>query len=364
MRARISRRHGERARHQRRQRPREGGGILVAHHGKNHRRLFAAETAPPGFEKPGRRSRIVRAVEHEPPVLPHLESPRPAHRRQGWRNGRFPQRQARRPHGRQRQRGIVPLMLSFESKRTVPGGVDKFDGGSMGGRGDPENLLHQGILGRGDHGGARLDDAGLFRGHLAERVAEIILMIHRHRREHRHDRLHDIGRIEPPTQARLPHDDLRALRAKVLERERGGEFKKGRRIVPLARELAQPLDALTHVGLWNRRSIHADALAKRNEMRRSVQTGAKAGGPAKRIEHRADRSLAVGAGNVQKERREAARRVVEVQLGQQPPHVVEAQLDARELRRVEPAQGIREAVDRRPSTVDSCLHFAVRPAIM
>src|SRR5262249_53390730 len=59
-------------------------------------------------------------------------------------------------------------------------------------------------------------------------------------------------------------------------------------------ERAERLDAVDHAVLGNRLAVDADALAKRDQMRRGVETDLVAVGFQDRGEHRRHRALAVG----------------------------------------------------------------------
>ena len=65
---------------------------------------------------------------------------------------------------------------------------------------------------------AALDDARLFGGDIGQRVAEELLVVHVHGRDHREARgLDDIGRVQPPAKADLQ------------QRHVGGGFRERRR---------------------------------------------------------------------------------------------------------------------------------------
>ena len=54
-------------------------------------------------------------------------------------------------------------------------------------------------------------------------------MIETDRRDHAQQRVHDVGRIEPPAQARFDHRDIDLGLGEVEEHQRDGEFKERQR---------------------------------------------------------------------------------------------------------------------------------------
>ena len=76
---------------------------------------------------------------------------------------------------------------------------------------------------------AFFDDARLFPCDFRERVAEQLHVIHRDAGDDRAERLcDDVGRVKPPAQPDLEHDDVAFLAAEDLKADRGDQLKLGR----------------------------------------------------------------------------------------------------------------------------------------
>ena len=189
---------------------------------------------------------------------------------------------------------------------------------------------------------ARLDDAGLLDRDLAQRRAEIALMIERDRGDRGRDqarRRHDVGRVEPAAEADLEDGDLDAGAAEELEGDRGRHFEEGRlrrSSPPSARrpsiDAAHVVDGRDQRVAGDRTAVDDEALREIDEMRRRVARRAVPGGAQRGVDHRRHRALAVGAGDV--DRAERA-------LGMAEPRddggdVVEAELDAELFEREQP----------------------------
>ena len=163
----------------------------------------------------------------------------------------------------------------------------------------------------------------------AQRVAEMLHMIERDRRQHAQLRAVDhVGRIEPAAEADLEQHH-------VGRRAREGE--EGRAVVISKKVIgAAAVGALALLEQRQQRALvdqpagEADALVEAHEMRRGVDVDA----PARGLQHGAqigdDRALAVGAGDMD-DRRQAALRMAE--RGEQPRDAVERQVDQLRMQR-------------------------------
>ncbi len=148
-------------------------------------------------------------------------------------------------------------------------------------------------------------------------------------RDRRSDGPDDVGRIEPAAEADLDHRDLHVRPAKQLERQGGRGFEERRRGLQRALR-AELLDRLADVagGAAHRRGVHGpsvddEALGQIDEVRRGIAGRSVAGAAERRVDHGRDRSLAVGAGDVN--RPERALRVAEA--SEQRLYVFETELD-------------------------------------
>jgi hypothetical protein len=107
--------------------------------------------------------------------------------------------------------------------------------------------------------------------------------------------------------------------------------------VPVCHQLAQGGEVSGDFVLSDFHARDADALGVTDEVRRSKETGARAGGPGYRVDERAGGSFAIGSRNVND--LGPVRREGEV-LAQHPLRILQAQLDAEELGGVEPVDGL------------------------
>ncbi len=159
-------------------------------------------------------------------------------------------------------------------------------------------------------------------------------MIKRNRSDHG-DEGHDcIRRIEPSAHPGLQNDEFAARFGKMPQSEGSGQFKERRRMRPIGGELTKNLQSAPDCLLRNLPAINPNALAKVDEMRRSVEPGSASPGAEDRIQHRANRSLAVRARYVQKG--EAFLRIA--QAPKQASNIVEPKLDAELLCRIKPGE--------------------------
>ena len=119
-------------------------------------------------------------------------------------------------------------------------------------------------------------------------------------------RCHDVGGVEPAAEADLEHRDVDAGAAEQLEGDRGRDFEERRLRLAARRRRSRPSIARAHVGdrrdqrvarSTGRPSID-EPLGEIDQVRRGVARRAVAGGAQRRVDHRRDRALAVGAGDV------------------------------------------------------------------
>lgn len=155
-------------------------------------------------------------------------------------------------------------------------------------------------------------------------------------------RLHDISRVQPAAEANLDDGQISTPALELQERHRCHEFKKGRVLVGGIRrgpggQRAEFVGVGDDFRLGEQAAIHLHAFAEFHQVRRGVEPGAPAGGVQDGVEHGRDRTLAVGAGNV--DHRIAALGVVECRG--EPAHPVDAKLRPIRL------EGVEVSGDRR-----------------
>lgn len=147
---------------------------------------------------------------------------------------------------------------------------------------------------------SRLDDACLFGGNFRQCIAEPLLMVERDVGDDTGERRHDVRRIQPSTQAGFPNDQVAVLFGKKLKRHDRDHFKEGRMMaggepVPQRLDLRdEPYDFI----LGNQPAVYLNALTERDQMRRSKKSHPQAGCAIDAFQHRAGRTFAIGAGDV------------------------------------------------------------------
>ena len=188
-----------------------------------------------------------------------------------------------------------------------------------------------GMIRCGEGGGTGLDDAGFFAGDGGVRFTEPTRVVEAHVGDHAGQRRDDVCRIEPAAHAGLPQHDVALLLGEVAERHHHDHLEKCRRLAfrkgghPFAQPGGQPGNG----GLGDQFAVYLHPLTKGNEVRRGEQPGAQAGLAVDRLEHRADRALAVRAGDVNKTQPLVRRtgqpreppRIVQAKLGSEHPQV-------------------------------------------
>lgn len=227
-------------------------------------------------------------------------------------------------HG-QRCRGIVHLVRAGERRRerqTVP---REFRSRKRGAAhlhaalvGDMEfctalgadcgNLLRDafGVVRIQRHRAARLDDAGLFKRDLLERVAEHCRVVERNGGDRRRLRRVDhICRVHPAAETDLQYDKIAAAPREPVERQRRDEleFRDG---LPCGLELfggwQHALYSLDQLRLWDHFPIDAKPLAEIQYIRRGIKARAIARRVQNACNQRTCRTLAVRTRHVDKPR--------------------------------------------------------------
>ena len=276
----------------------DAGGIFVAEHSEDDRGALAAELFPPGFRQDLRAGEIVGAVDNDA-LIPALKARGPwnvgetSHDRV-FRDGDFAG--AQRGKG---ERSVLLLMRAHQAdgSRCVGLAHKRERRVAFGGAGT-DDFFGRGFLLRGNHRQMRLDDPGFFPGDFFQRVSQPFLMVVPDRGEHGNDGRDGIGRIQPSAEAGLEHDQFAIVLLEMIQGQRGRNFKKCRMRVPSADHLSNGVETVRHFRLPDHFAVYANAFAVADEVRGGEETGAIAGRATDRIDHRADRAFAVGAGDV------------------------------------------------------------------
>ena len=109
--------------------------------------------------------------------------------------------------------------------------------------------------------------------------------------------MNDIGGVQAATKTSLKDDEINALASEIIEGQRRGNFEECGMPL-LIDECTYPLDSPDEVCIVNRQAVDLDSLAKPNQVRRGEEPGFDSGGPAYGVNHRADRSFAIGTCNM------------------------------------------------------------------
>ena len=104
--------------------------------------------------------------------------------------------------------------------------------------------------------------------------------------------------------------------------------------LPISDELPNVGQARCNFVFGNHLAVDADSFAESDEVRGDKKAGPIFFGATDRIDHRADRPLAVGAGHVNNAR--AAK--IDMHLGNQTPNIFQTKLDPEALKAVEPGE--------------------------
>ncbi len=177
------------------------------------------------------------------------------------------------------------------------------------------------VLRRGQRRFSFDENACLFRGDGAKRVAKPFHVIEADRSDHAHIRRHSGGGIESAAHAGFEHDDLACAFAKPTHRQCERDLEKSRMHFHFLADFTQRGEHVGAVLLGDFHTAHFDALAKINEMRRSEQASAAAAGASNAVDHRADAAFAIGACDV--DHLHAMSRIGE-ELLEQMPGIVQA----------------------------------------
>ena len=153
-----------------------------------------------------------------------------------------------------------------------------------------------------DHGVATgLDDPGLGRGDLLQRIAQHLGVVESDVADHSRLRRQDhVRRVKFAAHADLADHDVAVLAGKILEAERRHHLKLRR---PLEDGVGHGLDVLGQLAdilVGDLLAVDLNALVEADQIRRGIQAGPVACLAQDGRDHRAGRALAVGAGHMDK----------------------------------------------------------------
>ena len=124
-------------------------------------------------------------------------------------------------------------------------------------------------------------------------------MIQRNIRNNADERLHHIGRIQPPAHPHFQHRKLNALPRKILKRNRRHHLKKTgmpRQFPSLHKPLGHAIDLTVQPGkiiVSNLLAIYPNPLIHAQQMRRSIKPRPNSRCPQNRSQQRRRRPLAI-----------------------------------------------------------------------
>jgi hypothetical protein len=170
-----------------------------------------------------------------------------------------------------------------------------------------------GLLRADDHRAAGLDDARFLGGDEFDAVAEIGLVVERHRHDQRDSRVgDDVGRIETAAQPHLDDRRVGRLLGKQDEGDGGEDFEDGDRLAAIG--LRHPRDGFRQQRIIDELAAALGAqpvaFVPVDQMRRGVDVHPVACGFQQRSREGGGRALAVGAGDVD-DRRQVELRIAE-----------------------------------------------------
>ena len=120
----------------------------------------------------------------------------------------------------------------------------------------------------------------------------------------------------------------------MFQGERGRDFEESRVRLPISDELPNIGQGRCNFVFGNHLAVDTDSFAKSDKVRGDKKTGPIFLGATDRIDHRADRPLAVGAGHVNNAR--AAK--IDMRLSNQTPNIFQPEFDPEALKAVKPGE--------------------------
>src|SRR5438477_3550647 len=162
----------------------------------------------------------------------------------------------------------------------------------------PDDCLRLRSLRRRDNGSAWLNDSCFFLRNLGNGMAEPFLVVEIDRRNDADRRLDRISGIESSAHAGFEHQNFAARLLKMLQRQGGRDFKKCRMRIPIPNAFTNFSETARDFVFGNLLAVHANAFAKTDKVRGGEQTSPMARRSRYCVDHCADGSLTISAGDV------------------------------------------------------------------
>src|SRR3954469_8858727 len=116
--------------------------------------------------------------------------------------------------------------------------------------------------------------------------------------DHGYNRRECIRRIEPAAETGFEDDQFAFAFLEMIEREGGGDFKKGRMRIPVTSEITQRAEAASDFVRRDHFAVDANPLTISDEVRGGEETRAITSSAADRVDHGAGRAFAIGPGDM------------------------------------------------------------------
>src|SRR5207248_9077652 len=272
------------------------GSIFVAQNREQNDCTLVVELFPPRLRKNSCARGIVRAVDNNA-LIPDLNAGRPFDRRETVGDCVVRERKGRRFQRVYCDCGVDLLMFAVQCDfRFRPRVVNELQRRVTFLSAMPDNYFRLRSLRRRDNRGALLNDSCFFLGNLGNGMAEPFLVVEIDRGNDADRRLDRISGIESSVHAGFEHQNFAARPLKMLQRQSCRDFKKRRMWIPIANAFTNFSEATRNFVFGNLLAVHANALAKTDEVRGGEQTSPMARRSRYCVDHCADGSLTISAG--------------------------------------------------------------------
>jgi hypothetical protein len=155
-------------------------------------------------------------------------------------------------------------------------------------------------------------------------------------------RMNNVSSVQAPAKTGLEDDEIDAPAPKIVEGKCRCNFEKCW-VTLLVNTCTNALDTPDNVCIIDRPTVDLDSFVESNQMRRGEESRFDSGRTTNRVNHRADRSFAVGARDM-----DEPQAILWISQGsQQLPNVIEPELDSKLL-------GPEQPID---SGAVSCVHL-------
>src|SRR5207248_3198340 len=271
---------------------------FVAQNREQNGRTFVAEFLPPRLCKNSCASRIMRAVDDDARI-PDLKACRPFDRCETTGDFVIRDWNGHRLQRGNRDRGVHLLMFAMQHDfRFRPRVVNELQRGVTFFSALSDDCFRLRSLRRRDNGSAWLNDSCFFLRNLDNGMAEPFLVVEIDWSNDADRRLDRISGIESSAQAGFEHQNFAARPLKMLQRQCRRDLKKRRMWIPIANAFTNFSETTRDFVFGNLLAVHANAFAKADKVRGGEQSSAVIGSTSDRIDHRADGSLTISAGDV------------------------------------------------------------------